>query len=150
MSNFNVYDHGQDRVLSFGISQVLDDTVGEALRRVCGQMKMNNRDIRTIEISITNAMHASIDSAISYHCKGRHFAHWDLLLNFFVKQFSDFFADYLDDHQDHFHDHHKSNGIWEQELLNSLWMQTRSRISTESIALAKALLAPKPPKRTGY
>jgi len=148
MSEFTFYDHVENRFVSARISWALDNTVGEAIRRIGRQLGMQDHTIRTISISVTNAMHAGVDSTISYRGKGLRFESWDLASNFFIKQCQDFLKDHLDDHQEHFHSHtSRASGETSRGVLELMWEAHKGMIASEGIALAKALFMPKPKKR---
>ncbi|MBL9081583.1 MAG: hypothetical protein JNK76_07240 [Planctomycetales bacterium] len=148
MSRFDVHSHIDNRMISYNLSRVIDETIGAAVRSVAEALEIDSRKTDYITITVTNAMHSSIDSAIDYHHRGRVFRGQDLCLNFFVKQVQDLLADYLDHHEEDFKFHLAEQlGADANRRLNAVWLNTRGRIASESIALLKSTLGPSIPRR---
>jgi hypothetical protein len=143
--NFDVHDHASGRAQSYALSTVLEHTVGKAIESVGNGLDVHPHRIRFISMSVTNGLQAGIDSALSYHAKGRKFEHWDLALNFLVKQLQDLVKDELDPHRDHFLLPNAPEDEREEE-----WSRLTGTVLSEAIALLKTIYAPRPQKRPGY
>ena len=131
MSRFDVVDHASNRVVSHGISKVLESTVGQAVDKVGSHYGVEAQKRRVISVSLINTLHSSIDSAMAYHVKNRQFRGADWAVDFFVKQLQDLLKDELDPHREHF-----VSGRYGHD---EEWGRIKGIIAAEAVALVRAV-----------